>query len=603
MNNKIRVTSFDFNEMKASLREFLQSKPEFAGHNFEGSNLSMLLELLTYNTHYQAVMANLVANEMFIDTAEKRSSIVSHAKLLGYTPRSRRSATAIIDLTLTITSATAPESLVLPVGTKFVSGVDTALFNFVTTSAYTGTKVAAGPTNRYSYTFTNVTLKEGVYTSNAFTYNQVAKFLTIPNRNVDTSTLVVRVENLTNNTLETYTSAANFLQLDETSKVFFIQEAYDGYFQIYFGDGTLGYNPPDGSVVTINYVTTTGAGANGAGAANNGTNSFRVASSITTTGTNLSESVVVKSAATGGRDSENTESIRFNAVNYYGTLNRAVVADDYSNLVSANIENVKQVISWGGENNTPPKYGTVILCVIPELGSFITEDEKNAIRSFLTSKAVANTRIDFSDPEYIDIQVSTEVVYDKTLMGISVYDLESLVRATVTDYSNLNLQQFGGTFRYSELTRKIDGVYQAVRNNILSVSIKKDISPSLFVEEDITMNIANGLDSARQAATISSTGFNIEGSTDLMFIEDDRKGKLKIIYYVNNTKNVYDHEAGTVDYKTGEVYVKPLTITSYIGEYLTFSLQLAKLDVVSKHNVILRIKDQNITVKAVPDYV
>ena len=602
MNTKVRVTSLDYNEIRNGLIEYLKNTPDFANHNFAGSNMSMLMDVLAYNTYNQALMSNMIANEMFIDTAAKRSSVVSHAKLLGYTPRSRRSATAKINLTLTITTLTPSESLVLPVGTTFVSSVDSQTFNFVTESTYTAIKVTTATPNRYSYTFSNVELKEGAYTTNTFEYLAIDPFIRIPNRNIDTTTLLVRVEDAETSTFETYSPASNFLNLDSDSKVYFVQESYDGYYQIYFGDGTLGYKPPDNSIVSVNYITTSGAPANGAGAANNGAYSFRLASSLVTTGESLTETVVVLAAASGGREAEGTESVRFNAVNYYGTLNRAVVVDDYANLVSANIDNVKEVIAWGGENNTPPRYGSVMLCVIPEFGSFLTNDERENIRSFLLAKSVANTRIEFVDPEYIDIQIASTVIYDKQLMGITVYDLESAVRATISNYSDLNLQQFGGTFRFSELSRKIDSTYDAIKNNTISLQIKRDHSPSLFTDEDIKLNLANPLDSTKILPAITSTGFTISGNSNIMFVEDDRKGKLMLVYYVGTVKHVFEYEAGTVNYKTGELYLNPLNITSYIGEFITFNIQIEKMDVISKQNTILRIRDANITVKALPDY-
>lgn len=587
MTTKIRVTDLDFDAIKADLKNYLKTKPEFTDYNFEGSNLNVILDILAYNTHYQALMANFLANEMFIDTAAKRSSVVSHAKFLGYTPQSATSAKAVISLTVTPDPSYTSLTYVLPSNTRFLASVENTTYAFVTLKQYTVNRSASN----LPFVFTGVEIYEGTFARNTVEYDDVTNRIEIPNASVDLNTMSVRVQLLNSSTFQTFSRMSSFLDVDDTSRAYFIQEGFNENYELYFGDGTVGVKPSNGSTIQLDYVTTNGSVANGARV-------FVLASNL---GTNWSGTATTTTVATGGKDREDLESIRYNAVNYFGSQNRAVVTDDYKMMASLASQNIRSITAWGGEDNTPPDYGSVYLCVIPTAGESLTQAEKTIIKDFIKKKAVGNTRLNFKDPEYIDIVFSTSITFDQNVIDIPVDQLETLVRASITTYSRENLSKFSGKFRLSALSKEIDNTDDSIMSNSSSVVILKQLIPNLFESSDITINLFNPIDQTDSNSTVYSDSFIRTGDNVSVTLEDDRQGNLRLVTFVNGSKRTIDPKAGTVDYVNGVVYVNPINISGYSGSYLGFHIKPRYSDLYSSKNVVLRLNNSNITITSKAD--
>jgi hypothetical protein len=374
MASKLNISQLDFDQIKANLKRFLSQQNTFNDYDFEGSGMSVLLDLLAYNTHYLSYNANILANEMFIDTADLRNSIVSLAKALGYTPNSPRSPVA--DLNIVVNNATG-STLTMPVGTKFSTTVDGQTYNFVTITSNT-----ISPINNI-YTFSNVKIYEGTYVTFQYTANTAdldQKFL-IQSANADTTTLSVSVQNsASDTTTNTYTKATSITELDSTSKVYFLQEDEDGKFEIYFGDGVIGKKLEDGNIVILKYVVTNKTAANGA-------TTFTLNGNI---GGFSDTTITTNSNAANGSEAETNASVKFNAPKSYSAQDRAVTVEDYKVKVQEIYANAKSVSAWGGEDNETPFYGRVYISIKAKSGSNLTETTKTDIVNQLKKFSIAS---------------------------------------------------------------------------------------------------------------------------------------------------------------------------------------------------------------------
>ena len=362
---RIRVTELDFTEIKNNLKSYLKAQPKFADYNFEGSAINTLLDVLAYNTHYSAVYSNMVANEMFLDSAVKRDSIVSLAKHLGYTPRSSTAPTAVINVTIN-SPAGSPATLTMPSGTTFSTQVNGTSYSYVTQSDLTIVPSSG------VYTFTNVNIKEGTsiryeYTKDSADFNQ--RFL-IQDDRADTSTLKVLVQNSTTDaTTTTFTRAENILDVKDTSEVYFLNAVEDGQYEVTFGDGILGKALSDGNIIVLEYLITNEETSNGA-------KTFTLSSTV---GGTTNATITTVSNSQGGAVRETLDSIKFNAPKYYSSQNRAVTAEDFKVILPKLYGNVDSMQVWGGEDNDPPIYGKVFLSIKPVTGTTLTETTKASI--------------------------------------------------------------------------------------------------------------------------------------------------------------------------------------------------------------------------------
>lgn len=539
------------------------------------------MDVLAYNTHYQALTANFLANEMFMDTAEKRTSVVSHAKALGYTPKSITAPRATINLVIT----NAPNfSGVLPYGTKFNASVNNKAYTFSTTN-----EVVTQPTSG-TFTFVNLAIYEGYYITNELQWDGVDDTIQIPNNTCDVSTLRVWVWDDSQHYVE-YTRSGNILSIDGTSQIFFVQEGFYGL-EIYFGDGVLGFRPNASvsapTMIKMSYIVTNGASANNA-------SNFTLASSLGVGNETAIVNIKTQTQADGGSAQESIQSIKLQAINNFSSQNRAVIVDDYIYIIKSMGINTKSVTVWGGEDNTPPQYGAVMICIEPIIGDNITSADQAQITTVLKSKCVANTKFNFLNPDYIDLLISCNVSYKSTTLTSSSYELEVAVKQAIIDYTDTTLTSFDSAFRQSNLSAKIDLLNESILSNSISVSLLKKIIIGNNTTE-VKTSFNNMLNTSNISPTITSNTFSVDGSSELVWIDDDKLGILNLMIKGPSGVKIYKSKVGVVNYTTGDVYVNPMIYSNVDGAYLRLTATPISSDIFSKKSSIVRATIDNIAV-------
>ena len=552
-SNKLEVSDFDFDSIKANLKTFLQSQTEFQDYNFEGSGFSILLDVLAYNTHYLGFNANMLANEMYLDSADIRKNIVSLAKMLNYTPSSVRSPVASIDIE--VNDATG-STLTMPKGTIFTTTVSGVGYQYLTNEDYTIT-----PTNGV-FNFSDVDIYEGTLVTFRYTVDNEdpdQKYI-IQNANADTTTLKVSVqESSTNTTTNIYSLAGGFNSVTDTSKVYFLQEVDDGKFEVYFGDGVLGAAVSTGNIVILEYIVTNRDESNGA-------STFSLA---TTIGGFSDITITTNSVSQGGNAAESKESIRFNAPLGYATQNRAVTTSDYETIVKSIYPNALSVSAWGGEDDETPVYGTVKIAIKAASGSTLTTSTKASIVASLKPFNVASVRPVIVDPETTSVLITSNVKYDSRLTTKSAATLKSDVLSTITDYNTNTLQKFDGIFRYSKLLGLIDNTDTSIISNITTIKIKKTFTPTLSSSTKYNIYFRNALYNpvsgynASQGGILESSGFKISGdTTNIYFLDDDGAGNVRRYRLVSSVRTYAINTQGTINYTTGQITLNSLNITT-----------------------------------------
>jgi len=587
-NKKINVEALDFDGIKANLKSFLSGQDELQDYDFEGSVLSTMLDVLAYNTHYNALYQNLTLNEMFLDSASKRDSIISIAKMLGYTARSASCATATADITVVSPSA-GPAVVSIPKNSRFATKIDGKNYNF-----YNRGTVSATTTDNLNYTFEAVTLTQGTPVTNQFTKNGAAKFI-IPNSNVDLDTLTVRVqENASSSFTETFTRHESIVDLSAESKVYFVKENEGGVYEIYFGDGIVGRQLLEGNIVILEYFVSDLDAPNGA-------RFFSYEGSNILTGATVS--INTTSKASGGREKETRDSVRLNAPKYYASQNRAVTTDDYKSLILKNFAEARSVQVWGGEDNSPPQYGKVYICVRPYTASKLTNVEKAEItNTILNKRSVVSVTPEIIDPQYLKLALNVTVYYNPNLTTRTATEIEDIVTQTIYDYDDNNLQVFDGVFRASKLTGLVDRSEPSIQNTNMTVNIRRFISPRYNTSAQYVLNIINPIHAKPGGGTVSSTGFYIAGSNEIHYLKCDGLGKLKLYRLGANSQEIIVNEAiGTIDYGAGYVDIRNLHITALADIDFEFQITPLSYDVVSALEQIAEIARDHLTVTAIPD--
>ena len=587
-NKKINVTNLDFDTIKANLKTYLQGQSEFQDYDFEGSGMAVLLDILAYNTHYNALYNNLAINEMFLDSASKRNSIVSLSKMLGYTPRSATSAKATVTLTVN-TPIAGPSSLTLPAYTTFNTTIDGTIYTFYTTESYTLTGAAT------SYVFSNIVITEGKPLSFKYAVADGSKFI-IPNVNTDITTLNVRVQESTGSSVyTTYTSSSNVTSADATSTVYFVKEIDDGLYEVYFGDGILGKALESGNVVHLDYFVSNLDKPNGAKLFSYTGDTLIVGST---------KSITVIDPASSGSAVETVESIRFNAPRMYAAQNRAVTPEDYKAIIFSELPEAQAVSVWGGEDNVPPVYGKVFICVKPISSSVLTEVQKlNLTDNILAGKNVVSVIPEIVDPEYLNISLNVSVYYNERETTKTAAEIQTIAVDTITNYNNSDLQNFDGIFRFSKLSRLIDGAEPSIVSNITTVTLHREITPRYNINAQYNLNIINPIfTSGVPENSVTSSGILILGSTDVHYIDDDGVGKLRLYKLGSNgAKNIVNSSLGTVIYKTGVISITSLNITGLAENNFELRIKPQSNDVVSALTQIAQIDPSLLTVTAISD--
>ena len=594
MATKLEISELDFDGIKANLKNFLSQQDEFRDYDFEGSGMAVLLDMLAYNTHYLGFNANMLANEMFLDSADLRASVVSKAKQVGYTPTSATAAEAAIDVT--VTNATGA-TLTMARGTKFSTTVDGTTYNFVNNSDLSITPVDG------VYKFSNVKVFEGTYLNFQYTVNtsDTDQRFIIPNDNVDTTTLTIKVqESSSDSTTNTYTLATGITGLDSTSKVYFLQEVENGRYQVTFGDGVLGKAVADGNIIIMDYINTNRAEANGA-------TTFTLNGTI---GGFSTATVTTVSNASGGSNPESITSIKYNAPRDYTAQDRAVTADDYKVLVKSLYANAQSVQVYGGEDAAVPDYGKVYISIKAKSGANLTETTKASIVTSLKQYAVASIRPVIIDPEITYITLTTNFKYDSGATTKDVSTLETNVLSVISNYNNDTLKDFTGVFRHSKLLENINNADTSILSNITTLKMYKYITPTLNSALKYTLSYNNAFynphsgHNSSAGGVVSSTGFKIsnDDSTNEHFLDDDGAGNIRV-YYLSGTTRIYTSTTfGTIDYATGEIILTSANITSISNVDGATSTQIRVFaipnsnDVVPVRNQVLEIDTTNSTI-------
>ena len=549
MAERLNITELDFDNIKQNLKTYLSKQKEFTDYDFEGSGMAVLLDLLSYNTHYNALYSNMLANEMFLDSADLRNSVVSHAKQIGYTARSARAPKATLNVTVNdATSAT----VTMAKGTAFTTTIDGVSYQYVTNKA-----VSITPTDGV-YTFSNVDVYEGTLVTNKYTVDTSdanQRFL-IKNINADTSTLKVTVQtSASDSTTETYTLSTDFTSATDDSKIFFLDAVEDQQYEITFGDGVIGKALSNGNVVNIEYVVTNGDASNSA-------TTFASASSIDGF-SNITVSVVSNSF--GGAPAEENSSIKFNAPKRYSSQNRAVTVDDFKSIVRSIYPNIQSIRVWGGEENDPPVYGRTYISIKAISGSNITQAVKDDITTELKKYMVASVTPVISDPETIFLVVESDVKYDAKVTSKSTDDIKQLVLATLTNYNDNTLKKFDGILRHSNLVKTIDDTDSSILSNSTKYKMYQEVTPVTTKKETYTIKFNNALyhPHSGHMSIVSTTGFKINGdTTNEYFLDDDGSGNIRLYYNKDDIKTFANTTQGTIDYTTGEIKINDLYITS-----------------------------------------
>ena len=500
MADRLQITDLDFDTIKTNLKTFLSQQSEFQDYDFEGSGLSILLDVLAYNTHYNAYYLNMVANEAFMDTALLRDSVVSHAKSLGYIPYSRSPAVANVNIQVIVNSNDPVQSLSIPKGFNFQS-------NLIDNKSYTFNVIEPLTVSRTgdSFYFDNVDLYEGVLISFSSTYDLTTNptsIFTIPDTNIDTTTLKVTVQpSAGNSAIETYSLASDILSVDSTSAVYFLQEGRNQQYQIYFGDGNIGKAISDGSVVTIEYLITNGSEADKA-------NAFIPLTDISGYANIL---VTVNSVASGSSERESVDSIKYSAPLQFATQNRLVTYKDYESYIKKNYPSVDSVSVWGSEDDIPASYGKVILSLKPKENYYISEIEKQRIiDEIIKPKSIIAIQTEIRDPEYLYLLVNNYVRYDKRKTTDTEQEIKNKIRNAILNYRELNLNKFGGRFVLSKLQDAVDSTNTtAIIGSETMVRVQKRFEPELGVLRNYKLNFNVPLHRGTLSNRLTSTEFDV----------------------------------------------------------------------------------------------
>jgi hypothetical protein len=598
-SSALNVTETDFENIADNLKEFLKGQSTLKDYDFEGSTLSILIDLLAYNSHISAFNTNLAASELFLDTAQLRKNVISRAKELGYVPTSYTGASSQFEMNLlNVRNASGSypslSEMTLTRGSRFSTVFDGSTYNFVVTSSVTPSQ------NGSTYLYSNINLKQGTYVTDTFVYDgQISnpKFK-LSNERVDSNSLSVSVNS--DSVTTGWTQAGDLSSITTTSKVFFSQENDEGFTELYFGDNTIGAKPLDGDIITITYIVVDSIHANGAKV-------FSLIDAI-----NGFSNAIVSNVTTayGGAENESIESIKFKASKFYSSQNRLVTLNDYKAKVTEFYPNADAIAIWGGEDNDPPEYGKIFLSIKPINSDYLSQNEKNLIKVRLRDLNMLTVRPVIVDAEVIDIVINATFKYNPRTTTVSKGELESLVTTTIRTYDTTNLNGFDAIFRHSNLTRTIDATDDSILSNVTTIKLRKTLKPTINTSLGYTLNFGNSFyhphdgHASMTGGILVSTGFKISGdSVTTYFFDDDGNGNLRRYYFSGSTRVYADPTAGSIDYTAGKVTINGIIITdtSNTDKSVYFTIVPNSYDVTATRGQLIDIKQGLITVKGEAD--
>jgi len=557
-----KFTNLDFDQIRAQIKDYLRANSNFTDFDFEGSNFSVLIDTLAYNTYITAFNSNMIVNESFLDSATLRENVVSLARNIGYVPRSRSAAKANVSFSVTTSSDT--PTLTLEAGLVCVGQTNETSYIFsipedITTTVNSGTA-----------SFTGIDVYQGTYLKNVFVVDgSLDQRFILNNSFIDTSTIVVKVKGLSDSGEgREYSRSDNILNIDSTSEIYLLQEVQDEKYEILFGDGYFGKKLENGAVVTVSYIITDGKDGNGASSF---AFSGRVLDSLNNVvvPTNTVTITTVSNASNGG-DIESIDSIKYFAPRIYSSQYRAVTARDYEAIIQSIYPNTESVAVVGGEELDPPQYGNVIISIKPKNGDYVSDFDKQTILSKLKNYSLSGINQQIIDLKVLYVEIDSAVYYNPSQVS-NVNGLKSSVTSVLNTFATSNINKFGGRFKYSKLCQTIDNVDNAITSNITRVIIRRNLKALINQSAQYELCFGNAFHYNKEGFNIKSTGFTLAGRTGTFYFTDvpNATGGMGVLSIVkeSTTGGAYIVEvksAGTVNYTTGEIILNTLNITSTI---------------------------------------
>lgn len=585
------VTELDFDAIKASLKTHLKSQARFKDYDFEGSNMSVLLDVLAYNTYQNNFYANMAFSEMFLDSAQLKDSVISHAKELNYLPRSRVSSNAKINLAFTVSNPQ-PSSITIPAKTKFIARCGNQTFNF-----YNATAQVVYPVNA-QFNFYGLDIYEGTYVTEAYEVtNAATQRFVLSNTNIDINSIKVTVKNTVTDTASTeYIYKTNIFGVTNTDHVYYVQPAFDDKYEITFGKDRFGKSPINGNVVIIEYRVTAGSEANGI-------TSFAPASTID----GYQATVTLNEKSANGSDAEDIESIRFFAPKAAQVQDRAVTESDYEVLLKTRFPEIQATSVYGGEEVTPPQYGRVIIAVDVENATGVSENNKTAYYNYLKDRCPIGIEPIIVSPEFMYISINSTVYYNTKITSQSTAAIRASVIDSILNYSDTNLSNFKKTFRHSKLSAAMDDADVSIISNNTEALAIIPLNPTVNVNNNFSFTFNNPLvvdhplDIGEAVTThnfaIKSSSFTYGGSN--AFIVDNGSGILQIIRTTSSGFVYLNRNIGTVNYDTGAIVIRNLNVSAYPGSEIKMYGRTRMKDITSPKNRIVTIREEDINVTVV----
>ena len=578
-----QFTNLNFEDIKSSIKDYLRENSNFSDMDFEGSNLSVIINLLAYNSYTTAYNSNMIVNETFIDSATLRENVVSLARNIGYVPRSRSAAKMLVDYSISGISTTTTSITFQPgiIANGTVSNVN---YIFSIPEKVTGTALDGDAVG-------TIEMFQGQYLESSFIINdsQPNQRFIIPNNGVDTSTIRVSVkENNASTTATNYKLVDNIIGITSTSNIYLIQETTDEKYEVLFGDGIFGSKLDNGNIVDISYIKTEGKNGNGVARV-----SFAgiIEDQEGATETNLTTTVRPQYPSENGDDIEDIRSVRYYAPRLYSSQHRAVTASDYEAIIPSVYSNIESVSSFGGEELTPPKYGRVYIAAKPKNGSFLSEFTKKQILSSLKSYSVAGIVPELIDLKFLYVEVDSYVYYDSNFVGDPDNLKTDVISSLNTFASGTELNKFGGRFKYSKVLSLIDRVSDSITSNITTIRIRRNLVAQINVFSQYEICFDNTFHRNESSYNIKSTGFNISGVSGTVYFSDQYVsgdlGNLFLFQLDSDTNiKILSTTFGTVDYKKGEVIIDTVNIISTV-----LSDNIIEIQAVPQSNDVLARKE------------
>jgi hypothetical protein len=585
-----QFTDLDFDQVKASIKNYLRSNSNFTDFDFEGSNFSVLIDVLAYNTYLTAYNTNMVVNEAFIDSATIRENVVSLARNIGYVPLSRRSAKATVSFIVSNIS-TSIKTATLKSGIVCTGDLNNSSYIFSIPE-----DITVGVSNGQAV-FDNIEIYEGTFLTKKFIVDTSLpnqKYI-LPNPYIDTSTIRVKVKNTSQDTTsEQYNYIDNIIGINSESQIFLVQEISDEKYEIFFGDGIFGKKLSNNNEINVSYIVTNGK--NGNGAANFAFSGIIKANDDTDL-SGKAQNITTNQSAQNGDDIQSIESVRYYAPRLYSSQYRAVTALDYEALLPSIYPNLESVTAYGGEETSPPQYGKVFLAVKPKNSDYLSESTKETLLQTLKKYSVAGIQPEFVDINVLYVELDSSVYYNSNLVN-SVSDLQTKVISSLDSYSSTtDLNKFGGRFKYSKVSSIIDSTSTAITSNITKVKIRRNVGAILNEKTQYLICFENQFNVTNQNYNIRSTGFKINGDGDIVYISDTPNSDLKkgtlFLFSLDSNNNVItkSKNIGEVNYVTGEINIDNINVSSTVLPNNIIEIEAIPYsnDVIAKKSIYLKL--------------